>query len=177
MQSPIARVLQRYFLPSFVTSLILFLKFGCMVSTKSRVQFCNRIHIGRKTVVKPFSIIQVGHGCITIGDNCAIGSYNFISSGDGKISIGNSTQMGPNVSIYGSSQNFRKKDLLIIDQGFSNELTAIGDDVLIGTGVVILKGCDIGEGVIVGANSVVNKDVPPYSIVVGAPAEVIGERI
>jgi acetyltransferase-like isoleucine patch superfamily enzyme len=176
MQSPIVRILQRYFLPSFVLSFILFLRFRCIVSTNSMVQFSGRIHIGRKTVVKPFSIIQTSQGSITIGNSCAIGSCNFISSGDGEISIGNNTRMGPNVVILGSSRNFRDKNRLIVDQGYTNKGVLIGNDVMIGAGSIVIHGTSIGDGAVIGANSVVSKDVPPYSVVVGAPAKVIGER-
>ena len=51
----------------------------------------------------------------------------------------------------------------------------ICDDVLIGCMAVILKGVTIGEGAIVGAGSVVTKDVPPWTIVAGNPARVIRE--
>ncbi|MBB6610341.1 antibiotic acetyltransferase [Pontibacter sp. Tf4] len=52
----------------------------------------------------------------------------------------------------------------------------IGNDVWIGTHAVILTGVTIGDGAIIGANSLVNKDVPPYAIVGGSPAKVISYR-
>ncbi|MBM9500858.1 CatB-related O-acetyltransferase [Leptospira sp. 201903071] len=54
--------------------------------------------------------------------------------------------------------------------------TIVGNDVWIGTNSVILPGVKIGDGVIVGAYSIVARDVPPYSIVAGNPAAVIRER-
>jgi serine acetyltransferase len=47
----------------------------------------------------------------------------------------------------------------------------IGDDVFIGAGAVIMPGCHIGEGVVIGANTVVNKDFPPYVNRRGYPGE------
>ena len=52
----------------------------------------------------------------------------------------------------------------------------IGDDVWIGAHCTITDGVTIGEGAVVGANSVVTRDVPAYAIVAGVPARVIGDR-
>lgn len=54
--------------------------------------------------------------------------------------------------------------------------TIVGNDVWIGQNAVILPGVHIGDGCIIGANSVVGSDVPPYSVVVGNPAKVIRKR-
>jgi acetyltransferase-like isoleucine patch superfamily enzyme len=56
------------------------------------------------------------------------------------------------------------------------KLTVIGNDVFIGMNVTILDGVNIGHGAVIGAGSVVTKDVPPYGIAVGVPAKVIGYR-
>ena len=53
----------------------------------------------------------------------------------------------------------------------------IKDNVWIGTRVTVLSGVTIGEGAVVGANSLVTKDVPPYSLVAGVPARVIKEKV
>ena len=58
----------------------------------------------------------------------------------------------------------------------TKEPCTIGHDVWIGTDAVILRGIEIGDGAVVGANSVVTKDVPPFAIVVGSPARVIRYR-
>ena len=52
----------------------------------------------------------------------------------------------------------------------------IGEDVWCGTRAVILSGADLGRGVIVGANSVVSKPVPPYAVVAGIPAKIIAVK-
>lgn len=56
------------------------------------------------------------------------------------------------------------------------EVGCIGNDVWIGTGAIILKGVNIGDGAVVAAGAVVTKDVPPYTIVGGVPANVIRKR-
>jgi len=57
-----------------------------------------------------------------------------------------------------------------------DEPVKIGDDVWIGTRVVILPGVTVGHGAIIGASAVVTKDVPPYAIVAGVPAKVVKWR-
>ena len=52
----------------------------------------------------------------------------------------------------------------------------IGDYVWIGGGAIILPGVTIGEGSIIGAGSVVSRDIPPYSVAIGSPAKVIKHR-
>lgn len=52
----------------------------------------------------------------------------------------------------------------------------IGNDVWIGVGSIIRRGVTIGNGAVIGANSFVNKDVPPYAFAVGSPARVIKYR-
>jgi acetyltransferase-like isoleucine patch superfamily enzyme len=54
--------------------------------------------------------------------------------------------------------------------------TNIGNDVWIGTGVLVIGGISIGDGAVIGAGSIVTKDIPPYAIAVGCPARVIKYR-
>jgi len=61
-------------------------------------------------------------------------------------------------------------------EAWSKGLIIVEDDVWIGTRVIILSGIRIGQGAIIGAGSVVTKDVPPYAIVGGDPARVIKYR-
>lgn len=59
--------------------------------------------------------------------------------------------------------------------GAKNGIPCIGDDVYISTGAKILGGVEIGDGAIIGANAVVNRDVLPFTVVAGSPAKTIGE--
>jgi acetyltransferase-like isoleucine patch superfamily enzyme len=77
------------------------------------------------------------------------------------------------VSIIGSTRRYGRKDQLIVDQGFQRRGVRIGNDVLIGSHAVLLDGCEIGEGAVIGVSSVVTGKVPPYSVVFGSPAKVI----
>jgi len=176
MLPPVVRILQRYFVPRFVSTIYLFLKYRCVVSLQARVQVTKRITFGKGTVVKPFAIITTNKGYIKIGKNCAISSFDHISNMDGDVTIGDHVRMGPHVVIMGSRRNYKDSNVLIVNQGHSERGIRIGNDVLVGAGAILVDGCEIGEGAVIGAGSVVTKSVPPYTIVAGIPAEVIGER-
>lgn len=172
----LARVLQRYLVPQFIVAIYYSLKHQCYVSSQSRIQLTRQIAFGKGSVVKPFAILQTQGGKISVGKNCAIGSFNNISTGTKDVIFGDNVRLGPHVIIMGGSRNFKQKDVLIVHQGFHHNSVKIESDVLIGAGVVILPGCTIGEGAVIGAMSLVNRDVDPYSIVGGVPAKVIGNR-
>ena len=81
-------------------------------------------------------------------------------------------------SVYISDFDHRFADLTtpIKDQGIAKSRVRIGRDVWLGTKVTVARGVEIGAGAVVGANSVVTKDLPAYSVSVGAPARVIKDR-
>jgi maltose O-acetyltransferase len=96
----------------------------------------------------------------------------------GTITIGADVMMGPDVVILTTNHIFENTDIPMDQQGIANELpVTIEDDVWIGTRVIILPGRHIGRGSIIGAGSVVTKDIPPFAIVGGNPAKVIRYRI
>jgi maltose O-acetyltransferase len=89
--------------------------------------------------------------------------------------------MGPDVVIMTNTHAFERLDIPINQQGnLPLKPVVIGDDVWIGTRVVILPGINVGDKAVIGANSVVTKDVPSGAIVAGSPARNIrmrGERL
>lgn len=95
-----------------------------------------------------------------------------------QVKIGSYLMMAEDVLFLGGGHKFENTDIPMMYQG-SKEKTPleIGDDVWIGARVSILPGCKrIGKGVIVGACSVVTKDIPDYAIVGGNPAKIIRFR-
>jgi acetyltransferase-like isoleucine patch superfamily enzyme len=144
---------------------------------QARIQLSKAITFGKGTVVKAFSIVQTHNGKISFGENCCVQNFNHISTVDADIVVGNNVRLGPNVTILGSGRIYNKKHVLIVNQGYTHKGVKIGDDVLIGAGAVILDGCNISTGAVIGAGSLVDKDVPPYSIVFGTPARVVWKRL
>lgn len=110
---------------------------------------------------------------IKIGNNVDIGNNTFISANN-NISIGNHVIMAPNVFITDHDHGFTniKKNLhqqALTDGGYVD----IKDNVFLGVKSTVLKNVTIGKHSVVGANSVVTKDVPPFCVVAGNPAKII----
>lgn len=112
---------------------------------------------------------------IKIGSYCRINENVFLQ---GKISIGNFVMIAPNVSIYTKTHIYDNTDVPMVKSGETEtQQVSIGDDVWVGLNSTILPGISIGEGSIIAAHSLVNKDVEPYSIVGGVPAKLIKKRV
>jgi acetyltransferase-like isoleucine patch superfamily enzyme len=92
--------------------------------------------------------------------------------GTGGITLGNQVMIAANTMIVANSHRIERTDIPIQDQGYSAKGIQIEDDVWIGANTTILDGVKISRGAVVGAGATVTKDVPPYSIVVGVPAQV-----
>jgi acetyltransferase-like isoleucine patch superfamily enzyme len=88
------------------------------------------------------------------------------------IYIGENVKIGPNVVIRDSDNH-----LIIREGGTVSAPIRIEDNVWIGLNSVILKGVTIGEGAIIGAGSIVTRDVPPHALAIGVPAKVIKKDI
>ena len=110
---------------------------------------------------------------LTIGKHCHINENIFIQGAN----IGNYVMIAPNVTLLNSLHNYQNVDIPMIMQGGVENLNpTIEDDVWIGRNAIIMPNITIGEGSVVGAGSVVTKDVEPYTVVGGVPAKLIKRR-
>jgi acetyltransferase-like isoleucine patch superfamily enzyme len=109
--------------------------------------------------------------------NLKIGSYTSIAKGL-KTGFGSHpTKRFSTSPVFHSINNvFKKKYIKETSFNSNIDTTYIGNDVWIGLNVILMDGVNIGDGSIIAAGSVVNKDVPPYSIVGGVPAKLIKMR-
>lgn len=130
----------------------------CLISNTS---FDDYSYIGRDSDVSNTSI----------GKFCSIASNVRINPGNHPLERVSSHHFTYRGSYYGMGED----DTSIFKWRTSKPVT-IGHDVWIGHGAVILAGVSIGNGACVGAGSIVTKDVPPYSIVVGNPARLLRQR-
>lgn len=108
------------------------------------------------------------------GHHCSVGRFASISC-VGQITMGNYVIMGPNVMITTYNHGLERSKRIGAQVPKVKDVT-IGNDVWIGGYVCILPGVTIGDGAIIAAGAVVNKDVEPYAIVGGVPAKVISYR-
>lgn len=116
---------------------------------------------------------------ITIGNCCTIREFSHITAIN-SITIGDNLLTGTNVLITDNShgQNSREHMSIPVTQRplYSKGPVVIGNNVWLGNNVCVMPGVNIGDGAIVGANSVVTHDVPSYSVVAGVPARVISQQ-
>lgn len=129
------------------------------------MRLANNVVIYYGTEIRDPYKVQIGKGTI-IGDNAILDARNGIVFGE-------NVNLSSNVSIWSEQHDHR--DSYFRCQANKKTIT-IGDRVWIGPNTVILPNTTIGEGAIVAAGAIVTKDVPPYAIVAGIPAKIIGQR-
>jgi maltose O-acetyltransferase len=125
---------------------------------------------------------------VNVERNADIGSGRYIEIGDysgigincriGRAVIGKHVMMGPDVVFISRNHDYTVTERPMQGSGHIGEEVPIeiGDDVWIGTRVIILPGRKIGKGAVLGAGAVITKDVPDYAIVGGNPAGIIKFR-
>jgi len=138
----------------------------------SKVNFNGRASFG------DYVTITARGGEINFGNNFR-SNQNVIFNADhgGKLTFGENCLIGPMSIFRTSNHRFESLSMPIYLQGHVSGDISIGNDVWIGSHVVVLPGVTIGNSVVIGAHSVVTKDIPDFGIAVGSPASVIRFRI
>ncbi len=144
---------------------------GVQVYGKVRVQGTGRVALGERGNLYGEVVLETqGEGRITIGDHFVLNQGTILCS-MAEITMGNHVLVGEYVSIRDNDHEFTRD--LEKDGGFVSTPIRIGNKVWIGRGCCLTRGVTIGDRSVIGANSVVTKDIPPGSLAVGAPAKVI----
>ena len=158
-----------------------FRRFGFLLPQGAVILDANAITIGRHFGISDHCQLYcqdpANGSILRIGDSVKLNmGVVIVADCGGKIIIGNDVLIAPYVVIRAANHRFRERDRLIREQGHDADSVTIGDDVWLGASAVLLPGVTIGKGAVIGAGSVVSGDIPAYSIAVGAPARVIGQR-
>lgn len=141
-----------------------------------------RVLFYRKSLAKCGDNFFLYHGLVVlypekieIGNNAKINRGVFLTATD-KIKIGNDVLIGPYTVINSGNHKYSNPNIPIRLQGHVTASIVIEDDVWIGANCTVLQGVRIGKGAVVGAGSVVTKDVLPFTVVAGVPAIIIKQR-
>jgi acetyltransferase-like isoleucine patch superfamily enzyme len=167
-----------------------------MLRTITRGRVGRGTSLGRDVEIAPGSRIDIGDNC-RVGDRCvlevsrygisglSIGSDTWISHNchvtcRGSITIGAHVMIGEFTSLRDTSHGHEDTERPMKSQEDIVGSIIIEDDVWIGRGALILgrpEGLIVGQGAVVGANSVVNRSVAPFDVVGGVPARTLKHRI
>jgi acetyltransferase-like isoleucine patch superfamily enzyme len=135
-----------------------------------------RLTIGRNTLLEPRCWITIAdEGRVSIGEGCFLNLHTMIAAQD-EVTIGDHTMFANNCFVSDASHRFDDATVPVTWQGFTSKgPTRIGSNCWFGVGCVVTTGVTIGDRCVVGANSVVTRDLPPGVIAAGAPAKIIRE--
>jgi acetyltransferase-like isoleucine patch superfamily enzyme len=131
---------------------------------------CASLRIGDRSYVAAGCVLR-DH--IRIGADCSLNPYVVMA---GRVSLGDGVRIASFAALYGFNHRFDDLDTPIWLQPLDEQGIVVEDDVWIGTHAVVCDGVRIGAHSVVAAGAVVTGDVPPWSIVAGVPARVIGDR-
>lgn len=112
---------------------------------------------------------------INFGSNIYIGPKCFISAFN-KVTIGSGTIFGPQVRIYSANHDYKLAECIPYGFGIKGKEVIIEENCWIGGDVIITSGTVIGEGSVVGAGAVVRGRIPKFSIAIGNPIQIVGQR-
>jgi len=132
----------------------------------------NSISINGGSIGNGIRISTGGNGIISMGKGILVDDFTFIMAHE-KIEIGDNTKIASFCFITDFNHKFTNKNKNLVEQGYDTKPVMIGRNVWIGTHSVVLPGVSIGDRSVIGAGSIVTKDIPSNSIAVGNPAKVI----
>jgi acetyltransferase-like isoleucine patch superfamily enzyme len=134
-----------------------------------------QIYISRGVRISDGVILASWDGTIFLDEGVFIGPY-CVLYGQGGLVIGKNALIAAHTVCIPGNHIFSDPSVPINRQGASLQGINIGEDVWVGCGVRILDGVRIGRGCVIGAGAVVTQSLVDYSIAVGVPARVIGNR-
>ncbi len=173
---------------------------GTVFGRNMTIRHGRKISIGARGIFDDLVVLDAkgdGNRGIVIGDDVIIARNTVVSCKGGDIEIGSNSNISLNCMIHseksvrigprnlwaaycyiigGGSHDFERTDVPIIQQGSHVEGIVMDEDIWLGADVKILDGCHIGRGVVIGAGSLVTKDIPEYKVAIGSPVRIVRDR-
>jgi len=135
------------------------------------------IELGKNvSIMKNSYIYAHNEGSLRIGNNFTLNTNSQLGASFGKITIGNDCAIASNCVLRASNHTFNNPDISFRNQGHTYGEIFLEDDVWISSNCVVTANTSIARSSIVGAGSVVTKDIEAYSVVGGVPAKLIRKR-
>lgn len=142
----------------------------CFISELASVDN-DELQLGDRTYIAAGAYLT---GSLRTGRDCSMNAYTVVR---GDVQIGNAVRIGAHTSIIGFNHTMTTMDVEFFRQPLESRGIRIGDDVWIGSHVVILDGITVGDHAVLAAGAVVTKDVPEGAVVGGNPAKLIRSRM
>lgn len=111
---------------------------------------------------------------LVLGRDCYVNRYTIFDAHE-HIEVGPRAMIGPHCYITDADHSY-EQGKAVMDQPMRSKPVIIGEEAWMGAHVVVLPGVTVGRGAVVGANSIVNRDIPDDAVAVGAPARVVRMR-
>lgn len=146
---------------------------GCVLDAKGTsndgITIGNGVFLGRQTIV------TTKDGDIVLEDGVNVSAFCMIFSAS-RVRCGRNTLIAAYTYLVGGSHDVDRTDIAIIDQARPSHGIAVGPNCWLGAGVTVLDGVTVGRDAVIGANSVVTKDIDDFSVAAGSPAAAIRRR-
>ncbi len=143
---------------------------GVLVFHPENIVLGRNVYVGHQSILKGYYKNEMRIGAETwIGQQC------FFHSAGG-LTIGSRVGIAPAVKILTSQHAEAGRETAVLFSPVTTAPVVVEDDADIGLGAILLPGVTVGRGAIVGAGSVVTRDVPPFAVVAGAPARLLRYR-
>ncbi|SDK52666.1 Acetyltransferase (isoleucine patch superfamily) [Maridesulfovibrio ferrireducens] len=143
---------------------------GVRIFHPEKISLGDNVYIGHDTILKGYYSTD-----IVIGSNVWIGQQCFII-GAGGLTIGDYVGIGPQVKIHPCEHELEPIEIPTTFRKLFFDPITIEEDVNIGIGAMIMHGVTLRKGSLVGANAVVKKNFPEYSVIAGVPAKLLRNR-
>jgi acetyltransferase-like isoleucine patch superfamily enzyme len=142
----------------------------CFISELAAVQ-AERLELGHSSYIAAYAYVT---GNLKSGRNCTINAFSVVR---GEVTLGDAVRIGAHTSILAFNHTMADPDIEVFRQPITSRGITIGNDVWVGSHVVILDGVTVGDKAVIGAGAVVTRDVPAGAVAAGNPARVVRWRV